>query len=154
MVLHRIDDYKRKEKKVLCFPIYKEGENSIGSHCIATPDMYSSMPNTEELFRKKKWFFVNSRMCVCISREDTHIIQCNAGLQYYTWYQVWPLTQFYSVSFLWKIIDLPGGQINDPSSGKHYSLPFLPATPSSPSRTLEGLFELKRCPSRALNLYA
>ena len=24
--------------------------------------------------------------------------------------QVWPLTQFFSVSFLWKIIDLPGGQ--------------------------------------------
>ena len=28
---------------------------------------------------------------------------------------------------------------------------FLPATPSSPSRTLEGLFELTRCPSRALD---
>ena len=26
--------------------------------------------------------------------------------------QVWPLTQFSSVSFLWKIIDLPEGQIN------------------------------------------
>ena len=38
-----------------------------------------------------------------------------------------------------------------PSSGKHYSLPFLPATPSSPSRTLEGLFELTRRPSRALD---
>ena len=31
-------------------------------------------------------------------------------------------------------------QINNPSSGKHYSLLFLPATPSSPSRTLQGLF--------------
>ena len=31
------------------------------------------------------------------------------------------------------------------------SLPFLPATPSSPSRTLEGLFELTRRPSRALD---
>ena len=50
-----------------------------------------------------------------------------------------------------KIIDLHGGQINDPSSGKHFSLPFLPATPSSPSRTLEGLFELKLRPSRALD---
>ena len=47
---------------------------------------------------------------------------------------------------------MPGGQINDPSSGKHYSLPFLPATPSSPSRTLEGLFELTRRPSLALDL--
>ena len=43
--------------------------------------------------------------------------------------QVWSLTE--------------GAQaINDPFSGKHYSLPFLPATPSSPSWTLEGLFEL------------
>ena len=50
-----------------------------------------------------------------------------------------------------KIITLSGGQINDPSLGKHFSLLFLPATPSSPSRTLEGLFELTRLPSRALN---
>ena len=39
-----------------------------------------------------------------------------------------------------------------PSSGKHNSNPFLPATPSSPSWTLEGLFELTQRPSRALNL--
>ena len=32
---------------------------------------------------------------------------------------------------------MPGGQINDPSSGKLYFLPFLQATPSSPSRTLD-----------------
>ena len=44
--------------------------------------------------------------------------------------QVRPLTLF-SVSFLWQIIDSSGGQINDPSLGKHYSLPFLPATPLS-----------------------
>ena len=50
------------------------------------------------------------------------------------------------------IIDLPGGQFNDPQSAKYFSLPILPATPSSPSRTLEGLFELTRCPSRALDL--
>ena len=59
---------------------------------------------------------------------------------------------FFCFLFLWKLIDLPGGQINDPSSGKHYCLPFLPATPSSPSWTLEGLFELKQCISRALDL--
>ena len=35
---------------------------------------------------------------------------------------------------------------------KHFSLPFFLATPSSPSRTFEGLFELTRCPSRALDL--
>ena len=39
-----------------------------------------------------------------------------------------------------KIIDLPGGQINYPSSGKNYSLLFLPATPWSLSGTLEGNF--------------
>ena len=35
---------------------------------------------------------------------------------------------------------------------KHYYIPFLPATPSSPSWTLEGLFELTRRPSRAHDL--
>ena len=35
--------------------------------------------------------------------------------------------------------------------GKHYSLQFLPATTSSLSRTLEGLFELTQRPSRALD---
>ena len=38
-----------------------------------------------------------------------------------------------------------------PLWGKRYSLPFLPATPLSPSQTLEGLFELTRRPSRALD---
>ena len=38
-----------------------------------------------------------------------------------------------------------------PHRGEHYPLPILPATPSSPSRTLEGFFELTRCPSRALD---
>ena len=53
-----------------------------------------------------------------------------------------------------KIICLPGGPIgwpqDDPSLEKHVYLPFLPATSSSPSRNLEGLFELTRRPSRAL----
>ena len=47
-------------------------------------------------------------------------------------------------AYILKIIDLPGGRVNDPLSGKRYSLPFVPATPSSPSRTLETLFELTR----------
>ena len=38
-----------------------------------------------------------------------------------------------------------------PGRGKHYSLPFLQATPSSLSHTLEGLFELTQRPSRALD---
>ena len=38
-----------------------------------------------------------------------------------------------------------------PCRGGYVSLPFLPATPSSPSWTLEGLFELTRRPSRALD---
>ena len=42
--------------------------------------------------------------------------------------QVCPLTQSFSVSFLWKIIDLPGGQINDPWSGDTIFLLLLPAT--------------------------
>ena len=44
-----------------------------------------------------------------------------------------------------------GGQISDPLSRRGFSLPFLPATPSSQSRTLEGLFELTRRPSLALD---
>ena len=60
--------------------------------------------------------------------------------------QVWPLTQFFSVSFFVKNHDLPYSL-----SGKYFSLPFVPATPSSPSRTLEVLFELTRRPSRALD---
>ena len=32
-----------------------------------------------------------------------------------------------------------------------FSLPFLPATPSSPSRTIEGFFDLTRRTSRALD---
>ena len=55
-------------------------------------------------------------------------------------------TIFFLFPFLYKIIDLPGGHINDPSSGNHSSFPLLPATPSSPSRTLEGLFELTQHP--------
>ena len=42
----------------------------------------------------------------------------------------------FSVSFLWKIIHLPGGQINDPTSRKYLSLSFLPAAPSFLSGTL------------------
>ena len=38
------------------------------------------------------------------------------------------------------------------SSGKHFSLPFLPAAPSSPSQNLERIFELTQCPSRARDL--
>ena len=41
----------------------------------------------------------------------------------------------------WKIIALPGGQNNDLSSRRISSLPFLPATNSSLSRTLQGVFE-------------
>ena len=62
------------------------------------------------------------------------------------------LLNFFCVLLVKKIIDLPGQQINDPSSGKRCSLLFLPANPLSPSRTLERLFELTRRPPRALNL--
>ena len=43
------------------------------------------------------------------------------------------------------------GKSMTPHQGEYCSLPFLPATPSSPSRTLEGLFELTRRPLRALD---
>ena len=56
--------------------------------------------------------------------------------------QVWPLIQFFLFPFCKKsLICLEvKGQINDPFVGRHYSLPFLPAAPSSPSPTLEVLF--------------
>ena len=41
------------------------------------------------------------------------------------------------------LIYLDGGQINNPSLGLHYFLSILLATPLSPSRTLEGLYELR-----------
>jgi len=44
------------------------------------------------------------------------------------------------------------GKSMTPLSGKHVSLPFILATPLSPSRTLERLFELTRCPSGTLDL--
>ena len=37
-----------------------------------------------------------------------------------TWRQVWTLTQFFLFPFCKKIIDLPGGQINDPLLGKYF----------------------------------
>ena len=43
------------------------------------------------------------------------------------------------------------GQSNEPSLGKHLSLPFLPVTPLSPFQTHKELFELTLCPSKALN---
>ena len=66
--------------------------------------------------------------------------------------QVWSLTLFLSSPFgrsqilrePIKIINFPVGRVNDPLSGKHFSLPFLPAIPLSLSRTLEGFFELTR----------
>ena len=46
---------------------------------------------------------------------------------------------------------MPVRQINDPLCGKIFSLLFLPVTPLSQSRSFERLFELTRCPSKALN---
>ena len=50
---------------------------------------------------------------------------------------------------IFKKLDLPRGQTNEPSLGKRQSPPFLPATPLSPSGTLEGLTQR---PSRAVDL--
>ena len=57
------------------------------------------------------------------------------------------LELFFCLLFVKKLSDLPGGQINDPLLGKDNFFPFLPAPPLSLSWTLEGLFELTRCPS-------
>ena len=59
--------------------------------------------------------------------------------------QVWPLTQFFSVSFLWKLIDLPGGQISDPSSNT-ILFRSSPQPPRLRLRSLLGLFELTMAP--------
>ena len=66
--------------------------------------------------------------------------------------QVWSLTQIFCFIFFVKTNNLPGGQINDPSLGKHYSLLILPTRPSSPAQILEGTFKLTLCPSRAFDL--
>ena len=47
-------------------------------------------------------------------------------------------------------MELPGGQINDPLSGKYILNPFLPATPSTLPLTLARI-ELTRRPLRACN---
>ena len=52
--------------------------------------------------------------------------------------KVWSLTQFFSVSFLLKIIDLPGGQINDPLSGKHFLFRSSQQLPRLRLRPLKG----------------
>ena len=102
-----------------------------------------------------KWTY--SRICKCQKAPSSKVVapdarcgnQCNSTL----------LHLFFCIDFLQhietpklqKIIDLPRVQIKDPSPQKHYTL-SLPATPSSWSWTLEGLFELTRHPSRAFTL--
>ena len=56
-------------------------------------------------------------------------------------YQVWSLTQLCSIFFLYKANDLSGRLINDPHRGGLCSILMY----------LEGLFELTRHPSRALD---
>ena len=63
--------------------------------------------------------------------------------------QVWPLT--FEFLFCEKSSICQEGKSMIPHRGEHYPLPILPATPSSPSRTLEGFFEVTWHPSRALD---
>ena len=58
--------------------------------------------------------------------------------------QVSSLTPFIYCRLFIKIIDLPGGQIYDPSLVTPFSFLFLQAIPTSPSRILEGLFAVTR----------
>ena len=101
-----------------------------------------------KLTTKSSRFYVPDAWVAWILKKD---FQLGGGFLSCSWQTPGLATNsIFSGSFLWKIIELPGGQINDPSPGKHYSLPFLSVTPSSPSRNLEGLFELTQRPSRAL----
>ena len=56
----------------------------------------------------------------------------------FTWVRGSTVSQISAARYV-KIIDLPAGKINDPSSGVYFSLLFLPATSSSLSRTLSFL---------------
>ena len=65
--------------------------------------------------------------------------------------KVWPLTKFFSAPFFVKNHWFAWRSNQWPLVRKHFSLSFLPATPSSQSWTLEELFELTRRPSQALD---
>ena len=65
--------------------------------------------------------------------------------------QVWSLSHFFRVFCEKKSLICLEGKSISPSLEKYFSLPFPLATPLSPL-TFEGLFELTRCPSRALIL--
>ena len=56
--------------------------------------------------------------------------------------QFWSPSQFFSVGFFEKILELPGGQINVPSPEENIVLIYFSLQLSSRSRTFEGLFEL------------
>ena len=60
-------------------------------------------------------------------------------------------TNIYSLCFLWKIIDLPGGQIIDTLTGLNCSFLLLTAA-NYLYRAFGGLFELTCRPFRALNI--
>ena len=63
----------------------------------------------------------------------------------------WPLFQFFLLTFCKKIIDLPGGQINDPRvGGKYCFLLLLPATPRPSLGPLKGF--LSPYSARALKI--
>ena len=66
--------------------------------------------------------------------------------------QLTPHFYIHCFLFVKRNIDLPGGQFNDPLSGKHFCLPFLPATRLSLSQTLEGLFWADTAPSKGPRL--
>ena len=66
--------------------------------------------------------------------------------------QLTPHFYIHCFLFVKRNIDLPGGQFNDPLLGKHFFLPFLAATPSSLSQTLEGLFRAEAGPFKGPRL--
>ena len=68
-----------------------------------------SNPNKNEDFKVKI-------LVTCMSCAQTEIAY-SFCMTWQLGHQIWPLTIF-SVSFLWKIIDLRGGKINDPLVGE------------------------------------
>ena len=105
---------------------YVHQERASSSLCISMPSSEIRRKTEIEVFKKISKYFRG------YAAQSRH---------------VWPLTQLFSVSFFGtKIIGLPEGPINDLLLGIYFSLPFLPATSSSRSWTLEGFFELTRCP--------
>ena len=129
-MLRQFLEYCPKEKRVTKFSKLAAGGKST---CPLPSAFLTKKHPTSGLVFPKKGTIIFYDIENIFSLEKSRVVQ------------VWPLTHFFLFPFCENsLICLEGKSIA--SSGKHYSLPFLLATPSSLSRTLEGLFELTRRP--------